>query len=83
MELTLWTYEGPPHVGAMRIAASMKDIHYVLHAPQGDTYADLLFTMIERRGQRPPVTYTTFQACLLYTSPSPRDRQKSRMPSSA
>ena len=62
MELTLWTYEGPPHVGAMRIAASMQGVHYVLHAPQGDTYADLLFTMIERRDQRPPVTYTTFQA---------------------
>ncbi len=62
MELTLWTYEGPPHIGAMRIATSMKGVHYVLHAPQGDTYADLLFTMIERRGQRPPVTYTTFQA---------------------
>jgi len=46
----------------MRIAASMQGVHYVLHAPQGDTYADLLFTMIERRGQRPPVTYTTFQA---------------------
>ncbi len=40
----------------------MKGLHYVLHAPQGDTYADLLFTMIERRGERPPVTYTTFQA---------------------
>eukprot|EP00828_Plagiopyla_frontata_P048481 TRINITY_DN9306_c0_g1_i5.p1 TRINITY_DN9306_c0_g1~~TRINITY_DN9306_c0_g1_i5.p1 ORF type:complete len:487 (-),score=71.63 TRINITY_DN9306_c0_g1_i5:19-1479(-) len=26
---------------------------------------------------------TTFKTCLLYTSPSPRDRQKSRMPSSA
>ena len=26
---------------------------------------------------------TTYYACLLYTSPSPRDRQKSRMPSSA
>ena len=62
MELTLWTYEGPPHVGAMRIAASMEGVHYVLHAPQGDTYADLLFTMIERRNRRPPVTYTTFQA---------------------
>ena len=62
MELTLWTYEGPPHVGAMRIATSMKGVHYVLHAPQGDTYADLLFTMIERRDTRPPVTYTTFQA---------------------
>ena len=24
-----------------------------------------------------------FPGCLLYTSPSPRDRQKSRMPSSA
>jgi light-independent protochlorophyllide reductase subunit B len=62
MQLTLWTYEGPPHVGAMRIATAMKDVHYVLHAPQGDTYADLLFTMIERDAKRPPVTYTTFQA---------------------
>ena len=49
MQLTVWTYEGPPHVGAMRVATAMKDVHYVLHAPQGDTYADLLFTMIERR----------------------------------
>ena len=62
MQLTVWTYEGPPHVGAMRVATAMKGVHYVLHAPQGDTYADLLFTMIERRGERPPVTYTTFQA---------------------
>jgi len=62
MELTLWTYEGPPHVGAMRIATSMREVHYALHAPQGDTYADLLFTMIERRDHRPRVTYSTFQA---------------------
>ena len=62
MKLTLWTYEGPPHVGAMRVATGMQGLHYVLHAPQGDTYADLLFTMIERRDRRPPVTYTTFQA---------------------
>jgi light-independent protochlorophyllide reductase subunit B len=62
MQLTVWTYEGPPHVGAMRVATAMENVHYVLHAPQGDTYADLLFTMIERRGARPPVTYTTFEA---------------------
>jgi light-independent protochlorophyllide reductase subunit B len=62
MELAVWTYEGPPHVGAMRIATAMEGVHYVLHAPQGDTYADLLFTMIERRSKRPPVTYTSFQA---------------------
>ena len=62
MQLAIWTYEGPPHIGAMRVATAMQGLHYVLHAPQGDTYADLLFTMIERRGARPPVTYTTFQA---------------------
>ena len=49
-------------MGAMRVATGMTGLHYVLHAPQGDTYADLLFTMIERRNHRPPVTYTTFQA---------------------
>ncbi len=62
MKLSLWTYEGPTHIGAMRVANSMKNAHLVLHAPQGDTYADLLFTMIERQDHRPPVTYTTFQA---------------------
>src|SRR3569833_515552 len=62
MQLTDWTYEGPPHVGAMRIATGMKQLHYVLHAPQGDTYAYLLSTMIERRDRRAPVTYTSFQA---------------------
>ena len=29
------------------------------------------------------VRMALLEACLLYTSPSPRDRQKSRMPSSA
>ena len=31
----------------------------------------------------PLATDTRLESCLLYTSPSPRDRQKSRMPSSA
>ncbi len=62
MQLAVWTYEGPAHVGAMRVATAMRGVHFVLHAPQGDTYADLLFTMIERGKARPPVTYTTFQA---------------------
>ena len=25
MQLTLWTYEGPPHVGAMRVATALQD----------------------------------------------------------
>ena len=31
----------------------------------------------------PSFVYTPFVSCLLYTSPSPRDRTRSRMPSSA
>ena len=40
---------------------------------------------IEKRGQGKMTWYAggMLNACLLYTSPSPRDRQKSRMPSSA
>ena len=33
--------------------------------------------------QTPPWSSSKLQACLLYTSPSPRDRTRSRMPSSA
>ena len=36
-----------------------------------------------RAGFREGVKMTLLDGCLLYTSPSPRDRQKSRMPSSA
>ena len=32
------------------------------------------------KGNKTPLTYTI---CLLYTSPSPRDKRQSRMPSSA
>ena len=34
-------------------------------------------------GQKQELAEQQFESCLLYTSPSPRDRQKSRMPSSA
>ena len=43
---------------------------------------DLLFAPGVNEMYRPDAT-TTISVCLLYTSPSPRDRQKSRMPSSA
>ena len=40
----------------------------VIHTPAGDLYSKAM---------------VPFQACLLYTSPSPRDKRQSRMPSSA
>jgi hypothetical protein len=75
----------------MKAAARRRDahrhrhagVHYVLHAPQGDTYADLLFTMIERRDQRPPVTYTTFQARDLGGDTAELFKTAARTPTSA
>ena len=37
----------------------------------------------DRMTQKTTDLHFTSDTCLLYTSPSPRDRQKSRMPSSA
>ena len=37
----------------------------------------------EIKGKRKQLHQELINSCLLYTSPSPRDRQKSRMPSSA
>ena len=44
------------------------------------TYEDALHMPVHTSS---PATIMSVQSCLLYTSPSPRDRQKSRMPSSA
>ena len=44
-------------------------------------YPGILFGM--RTYEEEKQTAQTHPTCLLYTSPSPRDRQKSRMPSSA
>ena len=43
------------------------------------------YTLGEKKSNAPGsvVVHRTVYNCLLYTSPSPRDRQKSRMPSSA
>ena len=45
---------------------------------------DLLYDILEENNSEINlVRYTTSEICLLYTSPSPRDRTRSRMPSSA
>ena len=52
----------------------------------GDTYFLALYTSNPYSAASSTVYVTTnevLSSCLLYTSPSPRDRQKSRMPSSA
>ena len=64
--------------------------------PLKEDYIPAIADFIDRIGQYPEVhitrndlstqlfgDYDKIMYCLLYTSPSPRDRQKSRMPSSA
>ena len=52
------------------------DINETVECPVGNYQVDRLLVFIDDQQQQ-------FSFCLLYTSPSPRDRQKSRMPSSA
>ena len=47
------------------------------------TIIDALYDLTEPRLLVPSTIHGISEICLLYTSPSPRDRQKSRMPSSA
>ena len=49
----------------------------VYPVPDGDTGTNMSFTL------KSVIEELDGNDCLLYTSPSPRDRQKSRMPSSA
>ena len=63
----------------------------VLIADTNLGYATLSYTLAQRirtntvltASQKTDLKNTINNNCLLYTSPSPRDRQKSRMPSSA
>ena len=59
--------------------------HYVHQHPElsGQEYQTTAYlkAYLEKLGVR--ILNSGLKTCLLYTSPSPRDRQKSRMPSSA
>ena len=69
---------------AVRIIRAAKDVGITSVAVYADSDSEGLFVKLADEafalnGVTPAQTYL----CLLYTSPSPRDRQKSRMPSSA
>ena len=58
-----------------------KSIHLAGTNGKGST-ASIIAKILQNAGQKVGL-YTSPHLCLLYTSPSPRDRTRSRMPSSA
>jgi light-independent protochlorophyllide reductase subunit B len=56
MRLAYWMYQGTAHHGVGRITNSMRGVHAVFHAPQGDDYVTPIFTMLERTPAFPQMT---------------------------
>ena len=81
----------PPHSANYqqrigRAGRGSSEVSIALTWADNSAYAQQLFGEPERllhHPDSPPILYMDNRSCLLYTSPSPRDRQKSRMPSSA
>ena len=65
-------YRAPVYTGRRAVPAANENFRCILC---GDVI-DVIYNVIA-------IFNHVFNVCLLYTSPSPRDRQKSRMPSSA
>ena len=57
-------------------------VQFTCSATVGGTRRDVTWGIQLTEADNPDI-FTSNKICLLYTSPSPRDRQKSRMPSSA
>jgi len=56
MRLAFWLYEGTALHGISRVTNSMKGVHTVYHAPQGDDYITATYTMLERTPEFPALS---------------------------
>ena len=61
----------------------IEEVRQAARGQMGQAVSDWLKETEPEQEQEPEAPQTQSRSCLLYTSPSPRDRQKSRMPSSA
>ena len=65
------------------IDTGKKDLNMFLTDVQEEIMDALLYIEAAKRCLQDEVEECMLKSCLLYTSPSPRDRTRSRMPSSA
>ena len=57
--------------------------YYAIEGARHDQFPDNSLAGLAAWQEKEDAWLARLESCLLYTSPSPRDRQKSRMPSSA
>ena len=83
-QITVWGYKASSETTSLVQRAGMNDngIFYY-YASQPSLYSPDTATSFNKVCNNTETTTAILGCCLLYTSPSPRDRQKSRMPSSA
>ena len=77
--------EGLTMVGADLSGIELRMLAHYLARYDGGRYADVLLNgdIHQTNADKIGITRKQVKTCLLYTSPSPRDRTRSRMPSSA
>ena len=73
----------PLRVYNSTLAANDADKIANAYSSVGRIAAEVNPVIIRRSDNRVDLVFEVFEGCLLYTSPSPRDRTRSRMPSSA
>ena len=71
-----------PEVRDTDIDDALEEAWGAVGARQGSKLSKVFIVHFDNRKSK-ECQYEWIYICLLYTSPSPRDRQKSRMPSSA
>ena len=67
-------------LGPVRFSLSYRDKLIIMSFPMGN---DVLLVTMDKSDTFDKIPFQILKACLLYTSPSPRDISGSRMPSSA
>ena len=83
--ITYLTDSAPKSPKLMRWALAIQqyDVTFCYKSGKANVVADCLSRMDQAVTDKRHSGGVLYPGCLLYTSPSPRDRQKSRMPSSA
>ena len=87
--ITRRKHDGSPFMGLLKVFDYVDHIDHLVvchthrQGPETDWTGEDAYEGFVRKIARKSFEFETHFICLLYTSPSPRDRQKSRMPSSA